>query len=296
MIDTSVKKKFLQLFYHEIKDHQLDKSNKLNLFVLKIQNNAFAYNELVDSLSNQIYHFALSRTEVKRLKEAEEYGTLVNLAKEKFRVHTSNEGELGEVLLYCLLESHLNAPKLLTKLEIKTAKNDYVKGADGVHLLQVSDNDFQLIFGESKLNSDLSKGVSEAFKSIKTMLSEDKIQHEISLVNSQLIKETADDNTYDYLKSIIVPKASEDKYNTDYAFGIFLGFNAEITDEEQEKSNTEFRTELRKKIQDQTMDIIKSINFQINKSEFNGYSFYVYVIPFSDLQNKRKGIIESLTQ
>jgi len=53
------------------------------------------------------------------------------------------------------LETHLNAPKILTKLEVKTAPNDYVKGADGVHLLQLNEQDFQLILGEAKRYGDL---------------------------------------------------------------------------------------------------------------------------------------------
>ena len=143
MIETNIKESFLDLFYHDIENLELDKSNKVNVFTLKVKNNAFAYDELVKLLSNQLCHFALSRTEVQKLIDAKEYATLVSKAQDKLRRYSSNEGELGEILLYCLLESHLNAPKILTKLEIKTAKNDYVKGADGVHLLKVTETNYQ---------------------------------------------------------------------------------------------------------------------------------------------------------
>lgn len=295
MIETKVKETFLDLFYHDVKDMELAKRNKLNLFTLKISNNSFAYNELVDVLSNHIYHFALSRTEVEKLENAKEYGTLVKKAKDKLRRYTSNEGELGEILLYCLLESHLNAPKILTKLEIKTAKNDYVKGADGVHLLKLTENDFQIIFGESKLNSDLQKGIYEAFGSLSTFISEDKIDFEVGLVNSQLIKETSNDKLYEFLKKVIIPCAKEDIINTDHSFGIFLGFNIDILDSELDMSNSEFRTHIREKINTHVEELTKSINYQINKSEFQGYDFYIYIIPFSNLQEIRKEIIKELT-
>ncbi|WP_167611949.1 DUF1837 domain-containing protein [Maribellus sediminis] len=295
MIETNVKESFLDLFYHDIEDLELDNNNKLNVFTLKIKNNSFAYDELTELLSNHIYHFALSRTEVEKLEKAKEYGTLVKKAKEKLRRYSSNEGELGEILLYCLLESHLNAPKILTKLEIKTAANDYVKGADGVHLLKLSDKDYQLIFGESKLNSDLQKGIYEAFGSLSNLITENKIDFEIGLVNSQLVKETSNEELYNFLKKVIIPSARESKINTDYSFGIFLGFDVEITKEESKKSNSDFRTYIRKKITKKVTELTKSVNFQINKSEFNGYDFYIYIIPFSNLKEMRKEIIKELT-
>jgi len=296
MIETNVKKNFLDLFYHDVKDYNLDKSNRLNVFTLKVKNNAFAYDELVKLLSNHLYHFALSRTEVQKLIDAEEYSTLVKSAQEKLRVYSANEGELGEILLYCLLESHLGAPKILTKLEIKTSNNDYVKGADGIHLLKLTDKDFQLILGESKLNSDLQKGVYEAFGSLLKLLNDNKkLDFEIGLINSQLVKEAFNENLYDYLKKVIVPSARDDKINTDYSFGIFLGFDIEITTEEENKPNAEFRTHIRDKIKQQIQNITDSINFQINKSEFVGYDFYIYIIPFSNLKIKRKEIIKELT-
>ena len=296
MIGTSVKKTFLDLFYHEIENLVLDRSNKLNVFILKVRNNSFAYNELVELLSNQLCHFALSRTEVKKLVDEGNFGSLIDKAKDKFRRYSSNEGELGEILLYCLLESHLGAPKILTKLEIKTAKNDYVKGADGVHLLKLSNNDYQLILGESKLNSDLQKEIYEAFGSLSKLLTENKkLDFEIGLINSQLVKESFDEELYDFLKKVITPNAREDEINTDYSFGIFLGFDIEITQEEFDKPNNKFREDIRNRIKQHIQDLTSSINFQINKSEFTGYDFHIYIIPFSDLEKKRKEIIKDLT-
>lgn len=297
MIETNVKEKFLDLFYHDIKDMDLEKSNKLNVFTLKVRNNSFAYNELVETLSNQLYHFALSRTEVRKLEKAKEYGTLINKAKDKLRIYTSNEGELGEILLFCLLESHLGAPKIITKLELKTASNDYVKGADGVHLLKLSEKDYQLILGESKLNSNLQNGIYNAFSSLSNLINNDnkKLNFEIGLINSQLVKEAFDENSYNFLKKVIIPNAREDEVYLDYSFGIFLGFDIEITKEEANKSNAEFREYIRNKIKQYIEEKISSINYQINKTEFTSYDFHLYIIPFSDLENKRKEIIQELT-
>lgn len=310
-LETEIGSTFLDLFYHEMKDQVLANSNKLNLFTLKVSNNSFAYKELIESLSNSLYHFALSKAEIKLLKESDKLATLIKRAKDKLIEYceknaeessqkgTNNEGgELGEILLYCLLESHLNAPKILTKLEIKTSGQMYVHGADGVHLLKITEKDYQLIFGESKLYTSLKDGIYEAFTSISTLLENKgkKIDFEINLVDSQLVKESCSDEMYNFLKKIIFPNANEDETNMDHSFAIFLGFNIEITDEEKSKSNSEFRTYIRGKIKTEVSKSISSIDFQIKKAQYKGYSFYVYVVPFSDLIKERLEIIKGVKE
>ncbi len=296
MIDTTIKTNFLDLFHHDLNEVELENKNKLNLFTLKVKNNAFAYDELTENLGNILHSFALSRTEVSLLLKENKLRTLISRAKEKLRNYNVNEGELGELLLYCLLETHLNAPKILTKLEIKTAPNDYVKGADGVHLLKLSDSDYQLVLGESKMYSDLKDGIREAFGSIKKLLSNNagKLSFEVDLVNSQLIKEVFDENQYEIVKKILVPSAREDENFLDYSFGIFLGYDVSIAEQDLKLSNSEFRTKIREQIKTEIKNVLNTLNTQIKESEFNGYNFYVYIIPFSDIKNKRKEIIKDI--
>lgn len=302
-LETNVRKEFLDLFYCDLKDRELCNSNKLNLFTLRVTNNQFVYNELVELLGNQLHHFALSRNEVKKLIADDKLRSLTDRAKSLLRNHlvnnsgsTSEGGELGEMLLYCLLESHLNAPKILTKLELKTSSQLYVNGADGVHLLKLNDKDYQLVFGESKLNSDLNKGIDNAFKSIGNLLLEKgkKKDFEIELVNSQLVKEAYNEESYNFFKKIIIPSANEDETNIDHSFGIFLGFNINIDESEKKMNNSDFRECIRKKIVAEIEASVEAINTRIRKDEFSGYSFHIYAIPFSDLATTRTDIIAEL--
>lgn len=297
MIETNINSNFLDLFHHIIEDYELQNSNSLNVFTLKMQNNRFAYNDLVELLGNNLYYFALSRNEIQKLIDNKQFETLVKKTKSKFRDYTSNEGELGEVMLYCLLEAHLNAPKILTKLELKTANNDYVKGADGVHLLKLDEENYQLILGEAKLDAKLKQGVYDAFGSISKLLKDGnkKLDFEFDLVNSQLVKEVYNEQQYEKIKKILIPSAKTEDTYLDYSFGIFLGFEAKITNDEMNLSNSEFRTQIKNRIKQEVLDIISSINFQIKKEEFTGYQFYIYIIPFSDLADMRKEIIKDLT-
>ena len=296
LIETDIRSEFLNLFTKVCENEALENGNKLNVFALKISNNQFNYGNLSEELENALITYALSRHTYKELTEQRRFGNLVSQAREKLRKADSNVGELGELLLYCLLESHLQAPKLLTKLELKTAANDYVKGADGVHLLKISDNSYQMLFGESKLHKDLKSGIASAFASIKTMLDTglDKMRYEIHLVNTNLLKETVSEESYEILKKILIPTENDENLNIDNSFGVFLGFELSISDDERRVNNEEFRANILEKIKSSIEEAKPAINAQLKKHEFFGYNFYFYVVPFSELDKIRTEIIDKL--
>lgn len=193
------------------KDLDKYKKNKLNLFVLKINSNEFDYDLLVDMLLDPVIDYSISRQVKEKYKNRP--ATLSKKAREKFVEYARNNGELGELLLFCFLETHLGAPKILTKLELKTSTSHYVNGADGVHFLKLPDGNYQLIFGESKTYQDIDGAIRDAFKSIYNFKNgiNDKgnqksgIQYEKSLISDNLFKEAFSDEERDFLESIIYP-------------------------------------------------------------------------------------------
>lgn len=293
---TDVHENFLNLFHKILENETIESENKLNLFSLRISNNAFSYGDLIEELGDILTTYALSRSAYDDLCSRNKYNTLVSRAKERLRCAESNDGELGEILLYSMLEAHLKAPKLLTKLELKTAPNHYVYGADGVHLLKIDSNTFQFVFGESKLYPDLKEGIKKAFDSLKELLQRDlkKLRYEIHLVNSNLLKETQNENSIKLLKKLLIPRENDEDLNIDNSFGIFLGFDIQITDEDQKLSNATFREMIYAKIETEVRAILPVINAQIKQEEFNGYSFYIYIVPFTELSEQRKKIIDEL--
>ena len=293
---TDVKKEFLNLFHKIIENEPVGNGNKLNLFSLKISNNNFTYSNLIEELGDILTTYALSRTAYDELYKQRKVTTLVAKAKERLRNAESNEGELGEILLYSMLEAHLNAPKLLTKLELKTDTNHYVNGVDGVHLLKIDDRTYQFVFGESKLYADLTSGINAAFRSLKELLKKDlnKLRYEINLVNTNFLKEVEDEQSIELLKKLLIPRENDEGLDIDHSFGIFLGFEINITNEERNMSNSEFRETIYGKVEQAVRSLIPQINGYISQNEFKGYVFYIYIVPFSELAEQRKKIIDAL--
>ncbi|WP_068597202.1 DUF1837 domain-containing protein [Vaginella massiliensis] len=297
-LKSTLNETFLELFSNEIECDIPDTHSKLNLHILKIENNQFCYPELVNHLRNHFISFSLSRKEIQDFEKDRRYGELYTKAASKFRDYNVNDGEAGELLLYCFLESHLKAPKILTKLEIKLSSKDYAKVSDGVHLLKVTNNDYHLIFGESKLEQKLTTSISNAFKSIHDFTTRDKsnINDEIGLLSSQLCKEAFDEDLYQFLKSVIMPKAnSEQPITKNNAFAIFAGFEINPTDEEKRLSNSDFLKTIKEQIKEEVRGKMEHIKKKIEEYNLHGYTFYVYVFPFMRLDETRKDIIKKIT-
>lgn len=296
ILRTDIQSSFLNLFTKAMENEPLARDNKMNLFVLKVANNRFDYGALTEQLGEEMIRYAISRKKYQDLAAQNLHFKLTKIAQEKFRNADVNTGELGELLLYCFLESHLNAPKLLTKLELKTSANDYVKGADGVHLLQLDDKSFQIIFCESKLYSDLEKGIRLAFGSLKKMVNNglNMILFEKHLIDSNLLKENVSEDKLQFLKKILVPSENDENLEVDYSFGVFLGFDIPITKEERQVSNSQFRINIVDKVKEAVNQQIPMINRYLQREHFVGYQFYFYVMPFDELAKIRTQIIKNL--
>ncbi|XPV70194.1 MAG: DUF1837 domain-containing protein [Halarcobacter sp.] len=291
MLKTDIKCDFLDLFYHVIKDYKLENQNKLNLFSLEIKNTMFNVDSLADELDDHIIPFILSRQQIENM--GDKYGGKKSReARKRFRKYTSNEGELGEVLLYCFLEAHLKAPKILSKYELKTSNNDYIKGSDGVHLLKINETTHQLLFGESKLYGDLKGAIYKAFGSIIEFLEKKQDTFDESLINANLSKEAFKDEDYEMLKTILLPKKRvSSNISLDNAFGIFLGFDYNF---DGTLKGDEARKKIKEEIEEIVLASIDSINNQLKKENLKGYDFYIYTMPINKIEETRKNMIERL--
>lgn len=276
--------------------------NKLNLFVLKINANEFNLKRLEELLIDPMIDYSLSRSVKEKYKNKP--GTLTQKAREKFIDYVNNKGELGELLLYCFLETHLKAPKILSKLELKTSTSLNVNGADGVHFLKLENGNYQLIFGESKTIVGLTDALTDAFKSIDQFKREvnakgDKksgLPYEKSLISDHLDKETFKQEEKDLISKIVYPKKENDLdgFESDDAFGIFIGYEISINEEDKKLSNKDFREKIQTQIKDEVRSKFTHITKKISEFKLYGHNFYLYILPLTELDENRKKIMQGL--
>jgi len=265
----------------------------LNIHVLNIESNEFIYCKLVEELRDIIITYVHSNRRLEEFKESyPSYSPKPFFeAIQKFRNYTSNEGELGELLLYAFLETGLNAPKLLSKMQLKTDSNDYIKGSDGVHLLELDDG-YQLIFGESKLYADLLEGAREAFDSILDFKS-NGMAFERGLIDTHVINEMVSEEGYEKIKSILLP-SGDDGPDLDLSFGIFLGFELKIDSSQLSLKNKEFRDWVNESVKQHATRVVSTIRRKIINHKLYGHEFHIYIVPFTDIDVTRKKLIHEM--
>jgi hypothetical protein len=280
----------------------LHNPNHVHIYHLNIENNIFTYDGLHKFLQNNVGRYVFSRAQLNKFRvdgDAESIGLkAIELLRKSLKTTDSGAGgELGEILLYAFLEEVLGAPKLLTKVELKTSTNMYVNGSDGVHLFSGNGNSmpfYQLVLGESKIKGDLKSAINEAFKSIREMVKNPT--NEIRLIESNIFKETYTHEEAEYIKNLILPEKRGDK-QYDKAFGVFLGYSLDL--DVKNLSNIECRAAIKNKLVEDIMSAITHIVKKINEKDDNGndlsgYSFYFYTLPFNNTDTDRRTIINRL--
>ena len=275
----------------------------LDLFLLPINARNFDYNSVSDNLMESVADYALSWKI--RDKYKDKAMTLSKKAREKFKEATKNDGELGELLLFCFLEGHLEAPKILTKLELNTSNQLYVNGSDGVHLKKIAEQKYQLIFGESKTYRDLSNAFDNAFKSIGAFVNEIKakgndksgINFEKGLISRNIESDVFEKDEEEILNVLLYPEEKGNyKFSLDDAFSIFVGYEIDIKNEQKICSVDEFPIEIKKKIINQIEEYKGNIYSLIQKYDLLGYTFYVFIMPFTNIDKNRKNILKKVLE
>lgn len=100
-------------------------------------------------------------------------------ARKLFR-DTPTSGQVGELMIYFLIEAVLDAPQILKKMPLTTNPSDERKGSDGVHMRWVeAEQILEVIYGESKFWQTFSGALADAFKSMETFHNSEVKKHEI---------------------------------------------------------------------------------------------------------------------
>lgn len=272
----------------------------LKLFMPMINGKEFNYFIMEERLSEVIIDFALNRTTKEKYIHDGDFGRLSKEARKSFKSFTQNKGELGEFLLYTLLEGHLKAPKILSKMSLKTNSADYVKGADGVHIMKdlSNSNRYHLIYGESKMYTNITRAFKAAFDSIGRFTStsgNSAKSRELSLISSQIENEIIDDEDKELITEILYPTNGNIGIKVSDAYGIFVGFEFVIPEDKKIITENEFDDWITQEVHNMVKQKVGTIESYITENSLVGKNFYVYLMPFTDLDKTRSDIIEEVT-
>jgi hypothetical protein len=260
---------------------------------------------LVDTLFSYFTHYCFSAQKRSLASDMDEFeqeqarNKLMNEARELFRKWKSEDitpdnqpksGEVGEMILWLLMEVVLKAPQIVAKMDLKTNRKLEVFGSDGIHV-NIDKNDIlNIYFGEAKLYGDVSKALDSAFESIEKFHTDKMDEHEFNLVTThyKLLKDEQQKQIYDFITGQI--EAHEVKIN--HACLIGYDWNEYQKLDTQERKN--FINNFTSTYQQETQRLTKLIQTRFDKFSKKEFDFEVFFLPFKSVQELRTAFNDKL--
>jgi len=266
----------------------------VKIYGVDINNCKFKFRALKEYLVDNIGSYVFSRAKANRYTTSGKSASIGSQALVKFMqaYGTCAETVLGEMLLYVFMEQELNAPKIMSKIEIDELGGRICSKSDGVHLLAVDNNGqlfHQLVFGASDILGDLTASIDRAFDKIIDIEKNSDI--ELKMVENTTHNNIYDPDTTNYMVDLLLPrKANVPK--PDMAYGVFLGYTLSLG--YIETDNSKYRTAVKIQMQNDIVSLQPYIEKKIHDNGLSGYNFYLFVVPFNDAPTEKNSIVSEM--
>lgn len=275
----------------------LSNPSSVEFYSVDVNNFEFKFKELKTYLVDNIGNYVFSRAKIASY-ESDGKGDTVAFRAAMLLSNRYKTGDkwadsiLGEILLYLFLEQGLDAPKIVSKIEIRPDSSGIVSKCDGVHLLTSTDTGLpynQLVFGASDIVGDLKAAIDRVFEKVFQIRSNS--DNELQMVENTIYDNLYDQPTTKFLSNVINPHDSG-VAKPDMAFGAFLGYT--LGQGHEGMSCTEFKTAVLNKIKADIEDVKPYICQKIRDLKLEGYSFFFYVLPFNEAPEEKNSIMSGL--
>lgn len=221
-------------------------------------------------------HFVLTYAEIEKrlsINFKSDTDDLFKKAVRKISQHTA-KGELGELILFTLLDVYIGAPKILSKLSFKSSPKMPVLGADAVHA-QYQNDKLKLYLGESKLYKRFSGAASSAIASISNALV--NYEHDFDLIDSYMDYPEIDEESKKEIIDILNPFSENTLDLKDILhYPCFIGFvEPSILLDDHDEYMTKYKMIAEK--------LVKSFYNKLAKQKNDISKTALFLLPFSSI-------------
>jgi len=298
LTSTLDKSQFDRVF-KEITNNKLSipNNNEVKMYCLDLINANIDYNSLKKFIYRNIGNYIYSRAQRNNYRLNGDTDLIVADAirayKKKMKA-SPETNHFNEIMLYSFLECVLGAPKIFSKLELQNKSGEFSTFSSGIHVLSLKKGLLpynQIVLGATDTYDSLDQAVDNAFLQIEKVAA--SASEEYELIESTIFNKTFDAKTNAALESIILPKKGSGVSKPDKAYGIFLGYTANV--DNTGLSNDEFKDAVKEKMEDDIKAITPYIESKIKSLSLENHSFYIYILPLNDaLKDKDMVIAEAL--
>lgn len=201
-----------------------------NCFHLNYETGRYREDELVKLIQEAIPSFALTSEEYSKFIEERAISDLNKTAINRIsKARMNAKGDYGELLLFLILEAFENAPKFVTKVKLRSSKNDQIKGFDCAHFTVKENDEVTLWLGEAKFHTSIYNAVAGAMESIADHLNNDFLRDELDILHDNIEKNSnIDQHYYDVLEPYLRKTKSLDDVQINVP--VLLTYDSKVID------------------------------------------------------------------
>lgn len=300
-ISGTLKKKSLDGIFKEVAHNEklgISNNEELRFFYLKVRGKKFYTNDLQTALYRNIGKYVFSRAALEDFHIRDDDDSVISQALKVMRDNGDPDekgsgNELGEMLVYTLLEEKLDAPKIMSRVELSTDASSYNSECESIHLLTLGDDNgqltYEMVFGASNIVGDIQDAIDNAFYAILRI--ENHSGKEIMMVKKTALNRFYKQSEIDFLVKQIIPQHGG---SGDYeiAYGVFLGYTLGI--DPTGYTNEQYEAMVEKRLDLDIKNHASYIAQKIKNCGLDGHSFYFYILPFDNAEENKKEIMENI--
>ncbi|MFE1817000.1 HamA C-terminal domain-containing protein [Metapseudomonas otitidis] len=295
-VDIDDHKQCLDLVEHTQRTKSLNTT--LRFHHLKFDGNGRPMSKaLAELLYQYIIHYCIAAKNRPSPITAKESAKLIKEARKLFRHPDITDdspdktGEAGEALLFFLMESVIQAPQIVSKMELKTNRKLEANGSDGIHAKwNETDEIVDFYFGESKLYRKIEDAITSALKSIESFHADEIYKHEFTMITKHF--KYADIEVQKAVTEHI--KLGEPGPGARVNHACLIGYNWDAYENKNNKSSKELAFEFKEKLSKETPNIAALLDKKLEGFSKKHLCLDVFFIPFPSVQDFRNEFNEAL--
>lgn len=247
------------------------------------------FRELARMLAQYITHYCFNAERRRDLSERDRNEMWMQ-ARDLFRL-SERSGQVGELLIYFLLETVLDAPQALKKMPMTTNPKLERQGSDGVHLhWDEQAAVLEVIFAESKIHKVFSEALTDAFASIENFHDSRTKRHEVTAFTSAFTNLDSE-----LQKKVVEYIEGENVSHSRLVQACLIGFNWSEYECLNDRRREEFVREFEERYRAWAAGIRDSLNGKLQACKHKNLRFEFFMLPFHDVEAFRTWFNEELT-
>ncbi|QYK49270.1 MAG: DUF1837 domain-containing protein [Phycisphaeraceae bacterium] len=253
--------------------------------------------DLASCLVNHAIDYAISARHRPATMTAQEAAKYMQEARKLFRVVTvpaedaELAGEAGELLLYFLLETVLEAPQVVAKVELKTSPALEVNGSDGIHMRwNPTDSIVDVYFGESKLYKSVGAALTNAFNSIESFHANGMRVHEYAMATKFF--KGVDDHVKDAVTEVLYTGRPGPGARINHA--CLIGYDWTANGLTPGQAAAEVEAQYRQQYLADAKRLHRLLQTRFDKCQRKHFGFEVFFLPFTSVQGFRDAFIAAM--